>query len=546
MKTRFNLSTNHLFKAMILLVLMLLIGTAHSSRPALAQGPQTTAFINVNVIPMDTERVLENQTVIVEGDRITTIGLVDELAVPEGAEIVEGNGAYLMPGLADMHTHLNYDNDPDFMRLLLAEGVTTVRNLNGVPEHFKWREEVAKGELLGPTIYTSGNSFYGVPSFLKSSVLMFRAIVILAPFILGLLIWLVIWLGAKFTSLIPNFSQNRRFVLPSLGGLLVVGLLLAWFRVIPLTTYVQRSFPFAAMPETEAEVRQMVRDQKAAGADFIKPHDWMSRDIYFALMDEAEKVGLYTDGHIIDSPEFVTLTEMIEAGQDEVAHADEFTPYVYIDFDPTVDAWVEYEVDMSRIDDIAAVMAENDVALTPTLITDETVLLVLEDIKRLQGPEYNTTRPEKVERWQTEGRFVNWQGQEVYRREVRRPILMQLTKAMQDHGALLTLGTDTDVEGIIPGYSAHLELVLMVEAGLTNFEALATGTRNAAQIIGRMGADSNWGTIIEGNRADLVLLLNNPLDDVSYTQERLGVMVRGQWFTQAELDTLVDEFVATY
>ena len=117
---------------------------------------------------MDTERVLENQTVIVEGDRITAIGPVDEVAVPEGAEIIEGNGAYLMPGLADMHNHLDFDADPNFMRLYLAQGVTTLRNLNAIPEHLTWREQVANGELLGPTIYTSGPAVVGLPPDFKS------------------------------------------------------------------------------------------------------------------------------------------------------------------------------------------------------------------------------------------------------------------------------------------------------------------------------------------------------------------------------------------
>ena len=531
----------------VITLLILLVISSQSVAPTLAQNPQTTVFVNVNVIPMDTERVLENQTVLVEGDRITAIGPAAEVTVPDGAEIIEGNGAYLMPGLADMHVHLEFDYDPHSMRLHLANGVTTIRNLNAiVPEHFEWREQVEQGKLLGPTIYTSGNSFYGVPPFLKTTVLMFRAQVILAPLLLGLLVWLIIWLVAKFTPLIANFSQIRRYILPSLGGLLVVGLLLSWFRVIPLTTYMQQSFPFVAIPESEAEARQMIRDQKAMGADFVKPHDWMSREIYFALLDEADKQGLYAAGHLTDSPEYVTLEEAIAAGQDEVVHADEFMSYFFVDFDPLVDDWVEYEVDMSRIDGIAALMAENDVALCPTLITNETVLLGLEDIEMIQGEEYRVIRPELMQEWLEGGRLVNWRGQEDYRRQAWRPAMMQLTKAMHDHGALVTLGTDPTIEGVIPGYSAHLELPLLVEAGLSNFEALATGTRNAAQVTGRMGAADDWGTVVTGNRADLILLPNNPLEDVTHTQERIGVMVRGQWFTQAELDGLVDEFVASY
>jgi hypothetical protein len=400
--------------------------------------------------------------------------------------------------------------------------------------------------LFGPTILTSGNGIYGIPSFLSGSILMFRIVVVLAPVILGLLIWLFIWLLAKFTHFVPNFSQIRRFILPSLAGLLLIGGLLAWLRVIPVTTYLQLTYPFVSAPESEAEARQMVQDQKAAGADFIKPYDWESRDIYFAVMDEAEKQGLYAAGHLVDTPEFVTLEEMIAAGQDEVVHADELMSYLFVDFDPLNEGWVEYEVDMSRIDEIAALLVENDIALCPTLVTNETVLLGLEDIEMLQETEYDLVRSEMLQEWQTSGRMVNWRGQEAYRRAAWRPALMQLAKAIQDQGGLLTVGTDVTVEGILPGYSAHQELPLLVESGLTNFESLAAGTRNAALVAGRMGADSAWGTIEVGNRADLILLPNNPLEDVTNTQVRLGIMVRGQWFTQTELDEQVDEFIASY
>ena len=89
------------------------------------------AFVNVNVIPMDTERVLKDFTVVVNGDRISAIGPTSTQKVPPGAEIINGNGAFLMPGLADMHMHLTFDPSPDIIRTFLAEGVTTIRNLAG-------------------------------------------------------------------------------------------------------------------------------------------------------------------------------------------------------------------------------------------------------------------------------------------------------------------------------------------------------------------------------------------------------------------------------
>jgi imidazolonepropionase-like amidohydrolase len=95
---------------------------------------------------MDTERVLSDQNVVVEGGQIVAVGPSTEVGVPAGAEVIEGGGAYLMPGLADMHTHLNIDPDPDFMRLFLAEGTTTIRNLNALPSHLEWRDEVLRGD----------------------------------------------------------------------------------------------------------------------------------------------------------------------------------------------------------------------------------------------------------------------------------------------------------------------------------------------------------------------------------------------------------------
>lgn len=541
---------SNLFSLLSLAILLTLIasplGSASASRSQM-QANGITSFVNVNVIPMDTERVLENHTVIVEGDRITAMGPVDEVTVPDGAEVIEGNGAYLMPGLADMHTHLHYDSDPKHMILYLAHGVTTLRNLNGIPEHFEWREQIANGSLLGPTIFTSGNGIYGLPNFLRGSVLMFKGAVLLAPMLLGLLVWLIIWLLAKFTPVVPNFSSIRRFRLPSLVGLLIIGAGMVFFRVIPVTNFLHLSYSYVSAPETEAEARQIVQDQKAAGADFIKPHDWLSREHFFTVMDEAEKQNMYVAGHTTDSPYFVSLEEAFKAGQDEVVHADEFMSYLFVDFDPKTETWVEYEVDMTRIDGIVKLMAENEVALCPTLITNEAFLLSLEDISVLDRPEYRLVLPSEVAAWRDpSSRLLRWKGQEAYRRSAWRSAMLGLTKAAHDQGILITSGSDVSIEGIVPGYSLHLEFPLLVEAGLSNFEALAAGTRNAAQLAGRMGADSAWGTIAVGNRADLILLPNNPLEDVTHTQMRLGVMVQGQWFTQAELNSLMEEYIATY
>jgi len=119
-----------------------------------------TAFTGVDVIPMDKERVLRDQTVLVRDGRIAAVGPTKEVAVPEGAVRIDGKGRYLMPGLADMHVHAWIQDE---FALFLANGVTTVRNMFGSPLQLQWRASIAAGELLGPTIYTAGPIIDGEP-----------------------------------------------------------------------------------------------------------------------------------------------------------------------------------------------------------------------------------------------------------------------------------------------------------------------------------------------------------------------------------------------
>jgi imidazolonepropionase-like amidohydrolase len=121
-------------------------------------------FLNVNVLPMTSEIVLEEQTVIVSGGRISEIGPVAETAVPEGAVVVDGTDRYLAPGLAEMHAHVPGAPSPELDRVLalyVANGVTTVRGMLGAPYHLELREALSSGEIPGPRLVTSGPSFNG-------------------------------------------------------------------------------------------------------------------------------------------------------------------------------------------------------------------------------------------------------------------------------------------------------------------------------------------------------------------------------------------------
>ena len=98
-------------------------------------------------------------SILVEDDRIIAIGPSNRIGVPETAQRISGTDRYLLPGLVDAHMHL-WDS-PEELLLYLAWGVTSVRSLDGTPEHVAWRDEVIAGDRIGPTIYTSGPILYG-------------------------------------------------------------------------------------------------------------------------------------------------------------------------------------------------------------------------------------------------------------------------------------------------------------------------------------------------------------------------------------------------
>lgn len=143
-------------------LLAALAAVAATASPCGAQNP-TYAFVDVSVIPMDRERVLERQTVIVREGRISAIGPASRTAVPAGATRIEGRGRYLLPGLAEMHAHIPQDAEyaREVLFLYLAHGVTTVRGMLGHPSHLPLRDQVESGQVLGPRIWTSGPSVNG-------------------------------------------------------------------------------------------------------------------------------------------------------------------------------------------------------------------------------------------------------------------------------------------------------------------------------------------------------------------------------------------------
>ena len=141
-------------------------GAGAPAQVAGVDGAGVTAFVGVNVLPMDAERVLEGHTVLVRDGRIEAVGPAAEVAVPAGATRIDGAGRWLIPGLAEMHAHVpgaqaSEAAMEELMFLYVANGVTTIRGMLGAPNQLALRDRLARGELLGPTLYVGAPSLNG-------------------------------------------------------------------------------------------------------------------------------------------------------------------------------------------------------------------------------------------------------------------------------------------------------------------------------------------------------------------------------------------------
>jgi imidazolonepropionase-like amidohydrolase len=121
------------------------------------------AFTNVNVVPMDTERVLPGQTVLVEQGRITAIGPTASMSVPAEATDIDGSGRYLMPGLGEMHAHVptTRAEGEEYAFLYLAGGATTIRGMLGDPSQLELRRRIESGEIVGPRMWLAAPALRG-------------------------------------------------------------------------------------------------------------------------------------------------------------------------------------------------------------------------------------------------------------------------------------------------------------------------------------------------------------------------------------------------
>jgi imidazolonepropionase-like amidohydrolase len=474
-------------------IVMLFFSASSGTQPR-----QTLVFTHVTVIDGTGSQQKADQTVVIADSRILALGKTGSVSVPAGARVMEAREKFLIPGLWDMHVHTRgkfYDPSIPFFPLLIANGVTGVRDMGSPMEYVdqirRWRKEPTEGGPVRPRIVAAGPILDDAGPY----------------------------------RLVPSLSR---------GGPAVN-------QIINVTN--------------EAEARRAVRMLKRHGVNFVKVYNGLPRDAYLAIADEAKKQGLPFVGHV---PESITVDEASDAGQKSMEHL------------------IGMELACSRLEqklmaERSAAKAKGDQAELARLNSIQTQMVL--DTYSRQKARALFARLKKNHTWQCptlvllrlaafgdDSRIVNsqrlrfipssiltqWTQIDYWRRR-RTPeenatqtrlfqLDLEMVGAMQRAGVKLLAGTDMLKPSLLPGFSLHDELMLLVQAGLTPMEALQSATLNPARFL---GVEKMLGTVQRGKKADLVLLDADPLANIRNTTKIHAVVLNGRLLDRAMLDQML-------
>ncbi len=437
---------------------------------------QTLAITNVNVVPMTGPSVLRGQTVLIRDRRITHVGAVQAVPVPASALKIDGRGKYLMPGLADMHVHLGFP--------LLID-----------PKP----EAALDGHLAA----------------MKQELLLYV--------INGVTTVRNMW-GTRLHLLVKQQVAAGAIAGPRI------------FTAGAISDADPRFWPTSRLIDTPAAARLAVLEDKGAGFDFFKVYSRLGKAEYDTIAATAREVGIEVIGHVSAN---IDLHHALQSRQRSIEHllgyerallpADAQTPAGLAGYA----LWTF--ADSSAMPKLARETAASGVWNCPTLTVLENFMEEEKVEAYLNQPEMARVPHELRQMWHHDPILPRFDAN--YRRAVRETHQrrLQMVKALHDAGAGLLLGTDAAAAMVLPGYSIHAELQYFVDAGLTPYEALRTGTVAAAEFL---HLQQEQGSIETGKRADLLLLDGNPLESVANVKRLSGVVLNGRWFDKAALSSL--------
>jgi imidazolonepropionase-like amidohydrolase len=290
------------------------------------------------------------------------------------------------------------------------------------------------------------------------------------------------------------------------------------------------------------DARQQVREQAAAGYDFIKVHPGLSADEFTALAETANELGIPFAGHV---PVAVGVREALRLNMATIDHLDGYLvallpPHSYESggYGGFFDVMLAAELDPQQIDAIAADTAASGTWNVPTQVLIEQRVSATPVSELQNRPEMKYMPAATIERWvASKQALLDERGFDRDVAGLAIELRRRLILALHEAGARLLLGSDAPQVFNVPGYSTHRELEVLVASGLTPFEALQTGTTAVAEFLG-----INTGMVQVGKDADLMLLDANPLDDIENSRRIHGVMLRGMWLPANDLENRLEKY----
>ncbi|MEQ8424168.1 MAG: amidohydrolase family protein [Cyclobacteriaceae bacterium] len=444
---------------------------------------ESVSINNVSVLSPDGSTFIPSRNVLIENGVIISIDTISQSS--NGTKNVDGAGKFLIPGLIDSHVHLF--KSPNDLLLYVANGVTEIRELIGEDNHLKWRQEIKDGRI-GPDMYIAS---------------------------------------------------------PRLGSF---GLIEGW--------WMNWTQGFNNVRDAK-EAESMVKAYAKQGYDAVKVYSYLNKESYEAVNKVAMSEGLDVVGHV---PFDLELADVLNSNQSDIAHLEELMNAFRREYGDLKNqegannflAFVE-----KRSKEIAPTLIANDISVTTTLwLTKSFVRQKFELQNVLKEVELEYQNPGISEWDEMIPQGLGWLP-EVNRYKMREDLNPEektwlrifwttygeacqvILKSLSENGVKIIAGTDTNLPPTVPGFSLHDELATMNAAGMSASQVLQSATSVPAA---RQG--SNTGKIIAGGKANLVLLADNPLEDIANTRSIDAVFLHGRMLDRSVLDQILESVKA--
>ena len=286
--------------------------------------------------------------------------------------------------------------------------------------------------------------------------------------------------------------------------------------------------------------RNAVRQQAQAGVDEIKVYSRLNKDVFLAIVDEAQQVGLKVVGHVPDS---ITIEDAAAAGLKSSEHVFGFEKIIvkllggharqtYAGMGSETGYLQRLgEVNPEDLRGVYHRLRARGLTVCPTVVTFQ----VGTNYRAILAGEYPVSdyvSPGILDLWKSQ-----WSGQDDLPDFIWQK-WAQMVSEMNQAGVSLMVGTDLVAPGIIPGYAVHQEMAIWQEAGIPAADVLRSATLVPARF---MGLDDRVGTVAQGKTASLVLVKADPLKDIRNAQMIEAVFLRGQYYSRDDLNRLLSE-----